>query len=208
MDVQIFEALISYENMNEFNKACFHKLRSFHWEASVPYRPDTYCKIGVVNGNLVACLKCYEENPRAVFENRDDPVYKDSCLEFFVKPIPSKKEYINFECNSKSVFLCEIGEGKYDRKLLKEITSLSPVVESFKGEGANGAFWGVTITLTQELLKDVYQLSEVNFNIVECNFYKCGDDCDIPHYIAYSPVKTLPPGFHNPDCFAKYKFKG
>ena len=40
---------------------------------------------------------------------------------------------------------------------------------------------------------------------IRANFYKCGDDCEIPHYIAFAPVTTLPPGFHNPDCFMEFK---
>ena len=46
---------------------------------------------------------------------------------------------------------------------------------------------------------------DIMFTEIRANFYKCGDDCDVPHYLAFSPVTTLPPGFHNPECFASFK---
>ncbi len=205
MSVEIYNALCSYDNYESFEKECYHKMTSYHWEAPVPYRPDTYYKVGIIGKSIVAQLKCYEENPKAVYENRDDPIYKDSCLEFFVKPFEEFPEYINVECNSKGAFLCEIGEGKHGRQLLKAVTDLSPIVESFFGRDAKGSYWGVKIEITEDLLKGVFEISSVNFSIVSCNFYKCGDECEIPHYLAASPVTTLPPGFHNPQCFAKYK---
>ncbi len=205
MGIEIFEALCSYDNIETFEKECYHRLTSYHWEASTPYRPKTYCKIGLINNSIVAFLKCYEENPKAIYENRDEPMYKDSCLEFFVKPFEDVSEYLNIECNSKGAFLCEIGEGKYNRKLLKGVSDFSPVVESFFDKDVNGAYWGVKIEITEDLLKDVFRVNDVCFSTVKCNFYKCGDDCEIPHYLAYSPVTTLPPGFHNSECFAKFK---
>lgn len=205
MELKVCDKLCFYKELNEFEKECFHRLKSFHWESDPPYRPYTYYRMGVVGADLVATLKCYEENPRAVFGNRDDPVYRDSCLEFFVAPFPDKDEYINVEMNSKGTFLCEFGKGKYDRVLVSSLTELSPIVEAFNGEDINGAFWGVNVTLTKAFLASVYKMDSIVFETVRANFYKCGDDCEIPHYIAFSTVTTLPPGFHNPDCFATFK---
>lgn len=196
-----------FNTIDELNTGLYKKLQSFHWEAETPYRPDTYFKLGVVDKNIVAILKCYETSPRAVFENRDDPIYKDSCLEFFVAPVPFREEYINVECNCKGAFLCEYGKGKYDRRFISELTSLAPVVESFFDEDEKGVFWGVEITITKEFVADLFGISESEFEFdpIKANFYKCGDDCEIPHYIAFSPVTTLPPGFHNPECFSIFK---
>lgn len=207
MELKVYNKLCIYNDLQEFNNECWHRLTSYHWEGDPPYRPDTYFKMGVVGESLVASLKCYEENPRAVFENRDDPIYRDSCLEFFVAPFEDKEEYINIEMNSKGAFLCEFGKGKYDRVFLKSFTDAAPVVEAFNGEDINGSFWGVKATLTKDFLSDVYKIEKENidFTTVKANFYKCGDDCEVQHYLAFSPVTTLPPGFHNPECFATFK---
>ena len=199
--------LYSYKSIDDFLNSDFYKLDSFHWEAPTPYRPDTYCKIGVVNEELVAVLKCYEESPKAVYVERDEPIYLDSCLEFFVAPIECREEYINVEMNSKGTFLCEFGKGKPERCFSKELTELSPIVESFSSSDENGAFWGVQVHLTKDFISSLYKIDKKNimFTEIRANFYKCGDECDVPHYLAFSPVTTLPPGFHNPQCFATFK---
>ena len=205
MEFKVYNALRCYNSFEEFKKDCFHRLTNFHWESDPPYRPNTYFKMGVVGEDLVAKLQCYEENPRAVFENRDDPIYRDSCLEFFVAPIEGREEYVNVEMNSKGAFLCEFGKGKYDRVFVSSLTDSSPIVEAFKSEDMNGAFWGVTVKLTKAFLQELYKIEKFDFTTVKANFYKCGDDCEIQHYLAFSPVTTLPPGFHNPECFAVFK---
>lgn len=207
MEFKVYNKLYVYESSSEFEKACFYRLTSYHWESEPPYRPNTYFKMGVVGDDLVATLTCYEENPRAVFSKRDDPIYRDSCLEFFVAPIEDREEYINVEMNSKGAFLCEFGKGKFDRVFVSSLTASSPVVETFQGEDMNGAYWGVTAKLTKEFLSEVYKTekNKIDFSTVKANFYKCGDECEIPHYLAFSPVTTLPPGFHNPECFAVFK---
>ncbi len=205
MELKIFDKLCFYEGLKEFEKERFRRLTSYHWEASEPYRPPAYFKMGVVGDELVAILKCYEENPRAVYLNRDDPVYNDSCLEFFVAPVEGRDEYINVEMNSKGTFLCEFGKGKYDRVFMSTLTDKAPLVEPFNGEDGNGFFWGVKVTLTRAFLCDVYKIDSISYTTVRANFYKCGDACETPHYLAFSPVTTLPPGFHNPECFATFK---
>lgn len=185
----------------------FYELKSFHWEAPVPYRPQTFGNIGVISDSLFAILKCYEAEPKAVYTKRDEPIYEDSCLELFVAPVSERKEYINVECNSKGVFLCEFGDGKYNRRLVRSLTELSPEVESFCGTDSKGDYWGVKIQLTRSFVADLYCIDEnnINFDTVRLNFYKCGDGCETQHYLAFSPVTTLPPGFHNPQCFATFK---
>lgn len=199
--------LQKYTDLKEFECAGFTKLESYHWESPEKYRPDTFFKIGAFEDSLIAVLKCYETAPKAVYGMRDDPIYQDSCLEFFVAPISSKEEYINVECNSKGAFLSEFGKGKYDRVFVKNMVDSAPVVEPFFNKDHEGDFWGVKITLEKEFLSELYSVpvNEIDFSSVKANFYKCGDECEVPHYLAFSPVTTLPPGFHNPECFATFK---
>ena len=207
MELVVYNKLCVYKTLAEFEKDCWHRLTSYHWESDPPYRPDTYFKMGVIGDDLVAKLQCYEENPKAIYTERDEPMYKDSCLEFFVAPIEDREEYVNVEMNSKGAFLCEFGKGKYDRVFVSSLTDASPIVEAFKGEDMNGAFWGVTVKLTKVFLSELYKIpkEKIDYSTVKANFYKCGDDCRVPHYLAFSPVTTLPPGFHNPECFAVLK---
>ncbi len=199
--------LKEFSSVEELKNEAFYEVSSYHWEAEKPYRPKTFANVGVVNGDLVAVLKCYEINPRTECTQRDSAVYTDSCLEFFVAPVSDRKEYVNVECNSKGVFLSEFGEGKYNRVLVSAVTELSPEVDSFASVDENGSYWGVVIKLTRSFVADVYKIGswDVNFDIIRLNFYKCGDECETQHYLAFAPVTTLPPGFHNPDSFVVFK---
>lgn len=199
--------LKEFLSVEELKNSSFYELSSYHWEALEPYRPKVFANIGLVNGELTAVLKCYEAEPRTECTKRDDPVYTDSCLELFVAPVRHRAEYVNVECNSKGVFLCEFGDGKYNRCLVSDLTKLSPVVSSFTSYDENGAYWGVCIELTKTFVADLYKiiLDDVLFDLIRLNFYKCGDGCEVQHYVAFSPVTTLPPGFHNPDCFVAFK---
>lgn len=200
--------LEKFNGIKEFSNSQYNKLNSFHWEACVPYRPDVFFKLGVVGDSLVAELKCYESEPRITYTKKNQPVYEDSCLEFFFCPFESRKEYINIECNY-ATYLSEYGAEKQGRVYVSDITDIEPQINSFKGKDANGDFWGVTITVTKEFVSAVYNedINKVDFNFVKANFYKCGDKCHTPHYVAFNPVTTLPPGFHNPSCFAIFKIK-
>lgn len=160
MELKVYNKLCFYEDFQEFEKECFHRLTNYHWESDPPYRPNTYFKMGVVGEDLVATLICYEENPRAVFKHRDDPVYRDSCLEFFVAPLENRGEYVNVEMNVNGAFLCEFGKGKLDRVLVSTLAASSPKVDSFKGEDMNGAYWGVTVRLTKAFLCELYKTDD------------------------------------------------
>lgn len=199
--------LKNYRTAKELKNGEFTELKSYHWENPAAYRPQTYFNFGIVDGSLTAVLKCCEETPKAIYENRDDPVYKDSCLEFFVLPFTFSRKYINVECNSRGTFLCEVGEGKFDRTTVRTLTEHSPEVVPFREYTEKGVFWGVQITLTKDFLSEIFCIDKdkIKYTTVKANFYKCGDECENPHYIAFSPVTTLPPGFHNPECFAVFE---
>ncbi len=182
------------------------KLSSFHWEPSPPYRPETLFSLAYLPGEGFYCvLKCYEENPRAVFTENDDPVYRDSCLEFFFQPLCDREEYINAECNSRGVCLCEFGAGRASRRLVFDLAGARPTVTPFSGSDETGAYWGVTVFVSETLISKLYGVPEnaLSFSKVRANFYKCGNDTAVPHFLAFSPVTSLSLGFHNPACFAE-----
>lgn len=192
-------------NLNELESIPFSELTHYNWESKPPYRPKTYAKLALFEGGLFARLICREQNPRATEAKRDGRIWCDSCLEFFVKPFELFDEYINIEANSKGVFLAQLGASRESRRFLKELTDTSPSVSAFFGKDESGSFWGVDIYLSKKLFSECYSIPESDIDLSKpcVNFYKCGDECEIPHFISMFPVTTLPPGFHNPKCFKK-----
>lgn len=190
-------------NALELDNIHFTELKSYHWEQNPPYRPKTFFKLAFLRREGFYCiLKCYEKNPRTVFTENDSPVYRDSCLEFFLAPVSGRPEYINIECNSKGISLCEFGEGRQNRRLLSSLVKTRPSVTPFSGSDVSGEFWGVTVFVSSPFICELYGIPAGEFSpkTFRANFYKCGNDTETPHFIAFSPVSSPVLGFHNPDC--------
>ena len=192
-------------DINDFDTVEYTEMLSYHWEAPVPYRPRCFFRICRAAGLGIVCdLLAYEEHPLTLCSKRDDPVYTDSCLEFFAQPVVGRSEYINVECNSAGVYLSQFGSSREGRTYLKELTSLTPDVTPFCGSDSHGKYWGVRIILSYSLLDSLYGCDTSAQTGLSANFYKCGDETEAPHYIAFSPVDKMPPGFHNSKCFYKF----
>ena len=182
---------------------------SFHWETDGYSRPESYAAVfGVEGEGIHAVLWSFEDNLRIECQKRDDPVYTDSCLEFFIAPVEGDKRYVNFEVNPKGVYLSQIGEIRENRRFIKEFTDLEPVIKTITVEENGKTAWGYEIILPCEFISALYG---VDFRIEECtvkgNFYKCADSSVTPHYGAHFPVTTAALGFHNPDCFGNIIFR-
>ena len=184
-------------------------INSFHWEKDGYSRPESYAAVfGVEGEGIHAVLWSFEDNLRIECTKRDDPVYTDSCLEFFIAPVEGDKRYMNFEVNPKGVYLSQIGEIRENRRFIKEFTDLEPVIQPMSIEEDGKTAWGYDILLPCEFISALYG---VDFKLGECtmkgNFYKCADSSVTPHYGAHFPVTTAALGFHNPDCFGNIIFR-
>ena len=190
-----------YEGGPCFETAPIAQIDSFHWEGERPYRPRSVARLCAVrNGGIYYRAFSNEADLRAVCTRRDEPVYEDSCLELFLNPYPEQSDsYLNVEINPNGAFLCQFGPAREGREWVRELTPLSPEVNAFREEGG----WGVAVHLSEEFLRSLYgEGYHTRARAMRGNFYKCGDRTSRPHYAAFSPVDALPPGFHNPSCFA------
>ncbi len=179
-------------------------INSYPWDEN-SYKPESYCALYAVKGEGIhARLWSYEVYPRCVCTERDDPVYTDSCLEFFLMPFEDDDRYINIEVNRKGVYLSQIGTCREDRVFIKEITSLEPIIHAKDIKHGLKRGWEIEIILPEAFLSAVYgkefKLCERK---VRCNFYKCGDETEKPHYGSRFPVKTEKPDFHRPEFFGE-----
>lgn len=168
------------------------------------YTPYASAKLIYVKGTGLALLmKCREENPKAIYDNFFDPVYRDSALEFFFSLDRIKADedglYLNCEMNSKGTSLIEFGRRKPDHNRLDSITA-PPEIKAFR----DGECWCVSTVFTDELIEKLFGRGLSIGDTFYGNFYKCGDDTDIPHYGMWSPVMTDTPNFHRPDYFGEF----
>ncbi len=193
----------TFQNEPIWDEVPEEKLAFSHWGSEVHY--NTYFKMCFVkNKGIFVKMRTDETQLALQYSKRDEPVYEDSCMEFFISPVEGENEYINFEMNALGTYLTEFGAGKKDRVFLKEITDYVPLVTA--KIYSNG--WSVELFVPCELVSDVFK---TNFTADECiikgNFYKCGDKTQKVHYSSYNEMTTLPPGFHNPERFAVISVK-
>lgn len=191
--------VIITDEPNDVRTAAKAEINEYVWGGD--YRPEAYAQVVFVRDKgFVIRLTAYEKNPKTVYHKNMQPVYTDSCLEFFARYGVSGG-YINCELNSVGTLLSAYGEGRGERVPLDKIAGRFPRVQAEKEEDR----WSVTVFMPLDIINTVYGKTEIKDGYVfYANAYKCGDGCEFPHYGMYNPVLTKAPDFHRPEYFAKF----
>lgn len=168
-----------------------------------PYKPKVEVYAGYNYKYLWLHFTVLEDYIRAVGKNDQDPVYQDSCVEFFVR---IGDNYRNFEFNCLGVCLSAIGANRHSRVSL-DADNLSKIVRypslnpnDPPAEGSQ-CDWSLTVGIPLDLIG---LASGARFR---CNFYKCGDKTTIPHYVSWAPINIPAPDFHRPEYFAEIELE-
>ncbi|MDN5202294.1 carbohydrate-binding family 9-like protein [Fulvivirgaceae bacterium BMA10] len=173
-----------------------------------PYKPKVQFSIAHNGSSLFVKFFAEEHSVRAQYEEINDPVYKDSCVEIFISL--DDQGYYNFEFNCIGNCLAQFGPSRSDRKFLnkeviEKITTLpslgrKPLV--LRDEPVN---WELVVEIPMEVFfrTDITSLSGLEGR---GNLYKCGDDTKEPHYLVWNPIETPSPDFHRPEFFGKFIF--
>ena len=168
------------------------------------YMPIAYGQLILIKGYGFALrMTCKEKHPRAIYEEYNQPVYTDSCLEFFATWDNESTRYINMEMNAKGTLLSCCGVGRENRTPLINLSGGKlPTVKSFNTDEE----WGIVAEIPFEILDAVYGIRSETFvpgYTFRGNFYKCGDETPIVHYGSWSRVGTKTPDFHRPEYFGE-----
>ena len=140
-------------------------------------------------------------------------VYRDACVEFFVKPRPDKG-HMNFEMNCCGFLLCRYVEDPTrtpDNSFVKQSVlpaelgerirlhgSLpGPIVEEIRTE----VDWTLSFQIPVRVLEAfVGPLGVLSGQAWRANFNKCAEDCSHPHWATWAPIGPKL-DFHQPDRF-------
>ncbi len=171
------------------------------------YKPDA--GFAIAHSLNFIFLKYYiiEQEVKAVFTRTNDPVYRDSCVEFFIC-FDNDKNYYNLEFNSNGTCLMGYGPIRENRSLLpidliEKIQNLTIKIES--DSIFHGGCWQLTLAIPKEAF--CFNLTgAICSKTARANFYKCGDDLAVPHFFAWNNICTEHPDFHQPDYFGELYF--
>lgn len=85
--VQNQDASIDWDNIQAAVIDCYP------WDQN-GYKPFAEAKLAYTRTCFHIRLKACENRVKAVYDNINDPVYKDSCMEFFFNAAPDKEFYL------------------------------------------------------------------------------------------------------------------
>lgn len=182
----------SIASIEDLDNQPSYSISCANW-ANFPFDPGTTFKIARLDDTLILRFTVNESSPRAVNTNDFDPVWEDSCVEFFCQ-IPGHKEYFNFEFNSKGVGVASTRTGQHENVQLFPADKMKTIVRKSTVETDK---WSMEISIPIKHIVDnpTYPLQ------LKGNFYKCGDKCATPHFLSWSPISNPTPLFHCPQFF-------
>ncbi|QKJ31092.1 hypothetical protein HQ865_15460 [Mucilaginibacter mali] len=172
-------------------------------------QPKPVVSFAIGHSRDMLFLKYYvrERDIAAVHRNINDPVYKDSCVECFIA-FEHDLNYYNLEFNCAGTVLGEYGCGKTNRKFLnRQLLGLIRTETSVKFNQQDQLFeWELTIAIPTAVF-EFHQIEGFGGMTCRLNFFKCGDDLPVPHYLAWNAVHATNPDFHRPEYFGTGVFE-
>ncbi|MDX9909764.1 MAG: hypothetical protein GX792_02555 [Bacteroidales bacterium] len=179
-----------------------------NWE-EFSYQPKVYFRIGHISNEIWLKYYVEEKHIRAVETRTNGEVYKDSCVEFFISP--DGENYYNFEFSCIGTIHLAFGSGRGNRKFVEPATVEKIEIKSTLGnkpfEAKSGHYeWEMMIRIPIESFA-YSNLESFNELKAAANFYKCGDETAVPHFVTWNPVKTESPDYHRPEFFGKVSFE-
>ncbi len=184
------------------------KIEAINWQKEYPYAPITAFDIARSDNALFINYRVTDKNVRAIYTKDQSDVYKDSCVEFFCM-VENANEYTNFEFNCIGTCLASHRKGREEgivplsKEELQTIERYSSLpcqsFELIKGE----VQWHLCVKIPFQLMGiDKNHLPKK----IKANFYKCGDETEVMHFVSWSPISTETPDFHRPEFFGELFF--
>jgi hypothetical protein len=167
-----------------------------------PYAPSVNFRLAYSDKAIAILFEVSEAHVRAAAMESNGPVWEDSCVEFFIMT-PDGKHYVNVEMNCIGTILAARRTSRHDAvhfpedrlSAIRHFTSLPHEPIDSRKEGQS--WWGVEVIPFESL---GYEQKPESLRV---NLYKCGDKCDTPHFLSWSPIGLPQPDFHCPDFFGE-----
>ena len=191
----------------------FSEISTNNWPDRFPYSPNVKFRIAHSGEEIYIQFVVRELYPKAVFtQDEGAKPFKDSCVEFFMIPSDKDSIYYNLEMNCLGYGTFAGGAERTNRtRFGEDVLSKIRRYSSFDGQPVDiddGKLheWSLILAIPVE----IYSLSEVaplSGRCIRANFYKCGDETKVPHYLSWNPIGTERPNFHTPDYFGTICFE-
>lgn len=201
-ELQDISSNVFWQGINEI------KIKDYLWMQN-DYRPEVNLKVCYSNDCIYLYFLVYERKVTVRYLNVGDPVYKDSCVEFFINLFPEEtEEYFNIELNAIGTIKMGYGikrKRNYltasDLKDMKVVTSIKKPVTGYHGSDNWKLYCAIPVKIFEKCSNRIFK----GENAIG-NFYKCGDETEFKHYGMWNIIDNPTPDFHLPEYFGKIIF--
>ena len=189
-DEALIEALSATES---------HAIANVNW-AEYPYKPSVDFHLAHSDKAIAIMFKVTEDHVKAVAMENNGRVWEDSCVEFFVRMADGQR-YVNIEMNCIGSILVGKRLTKKDATHLShaEIATIRRIT-SLPHEPVDSHSEGLTWWAIEVIPYEIFGYDQKPGSL-RANIYKCGDKCEQPHFLSWSPIDLPNPDFHCPAFF-------
>jgi hypothetical protein len=185
------------------------KLETLNWE-EFPYLPDVEVQIAYNDNELFLQYKVNEQSVKAEQGANNGKVWTDSCVEFFLSP-DRNDVYYNLEMNCIGTALLGFRK-KGDPtehapdEVINSIRRISTLGNATFHEKKEQTAWKIIVAIPWKVFFK-HNLVPVKGKKMRGNFYKCGDELSVPHFVSWTKIDTEKPAFHMPEFFGGLEFE-
>lgn len=184
-------------------------LETVNWE-EYPYHPKVTAQIAWNENELFLKYKVKEQAVKAEITENNGRVWTDSCVEFFLSP-EGNDEYYNLEmtCIGTALLGFRKKGGTAEHGTEEQIGSIrrvSSLGSTPFAERKEETEWEITVAIPWKVFFK-HHLKPMKGTKYRGNFYKCGDELTVPHFVSWTKIKTEKPCFHVPEFFGGLEFE-
>ncbi len=186
-----------------------NRIDTVNWPEKYPSKPEALFRIAHNGDNILLQYQVHEGEILGMVNDDNGKVWTDSCVEFFI----ALREDFYYNLEVTCVGRALLGHRRTGTKaehaateVLKSIKRL-PSLGYANREKEEGDFrWTLTLVIPRTAYwKD--SIETFSGLKARANFYKCGDNLTIPHFVSWSAIGTPDPSFHQPDFFGELIFE-
>lgn len=168
-----------------------------------PNDVQAYAQLCHDGEKLYVRMTAKERNIRATLTDPLSMVCNDSCLEFFFAPDAADSRYLNFEWNPLGTLYLGFG-GARETRVRQIVTDADALFapKSFRMDGG----WGIEFEISAEFVRRYFPAFLMSGEAAG-NFYKCGDETETVHYLAWSDLTSDTPDYHRRGDFGRLVFE-
>ena len=184
----------------------------FH-KRSLSQHPVTEAKLLYDQDAVYVHFQVHDRHVMAQYHTYQDPVCRDSCVEFFVRPKPDAG-YFNFEMNCGGTMLLYYiwdvtrdgdafaGSVPVAQSWLERVRVFHSLPAHVDPPIHECITWRIEYRIPIALFEHYAgSLGNLGGQVWRANFYKCGGDPDYEHWVTWNPIDVL--DFHQPECFGE-----